>query len=252
MEAVGIIAEYNPFHNGHLHHLLEAKKKSQADASVCVISGNFTQRGETALLNKWKRAELAARCGADLVIELPFVFAVRSAQDFARGGVRLLSQLPAVKSLAFGSEHPDLTLLDKISTTSLSETTKKLLQDNLKTGQTYAAAMVSAVCRQTSIPETILKEPNTILAVEYLNAIKIFSSTLRPLPIKREISHYNDCSIAAPLASAKAIRSELASIVPDENLIRSAVPSIAYACMQTWKSASPGPANLSQLFPALL
>jgi predicted nucleotidyltransferase len=252
MEAVGIIAEYNPFHNGHLHHLLEAKKKAQAEATVCVISGNFTQRGETALLNKWKRAELAARCGADLVIELPFVFAVRSAQDFARGGVRLLSQLPAVKSLAFGSEHPDLTILDKISTAALSESTKKLLQNNLKTGQTYAAAMASAVCRQTSIPETILKEPNTILAVEYLNAIKIFSSNLTPLPIKRETSHYNDSSITAPLASAKAIRNELASIHPDESLIKSAVPKIVYDCMQTWQSTSPESADLSQLFTALL
>ena len=81
MEAVGIIAEYNPFHNGHLHHLQQAKKNSGAEAVVCVISGNFTQRGEAALFDKWKRASLAIECGVDLVIELPFVFAVRSARN---------------------------------------------------------------------------------------------------------------------------------------------------------------------------
>jgi len=192
MEAVGIIAEYNPFHNGHLHHLREAKKQSGAEAAVCVMSGNFTQRGEAALLDKWQRAELAVRCGLDLVIELPLVFALRSAQDFARGGVRLLSQLPAVKSLAFGTEHADLQLLHKISAAAQATSTQLLLQENLKLGQPYAAALAHAIERQCGVSENILREPNTILSVEYLNAIKIFQSPLSPLPIERLISHYAD------------------------------------------------------------
>ena len=225
MEAVGIIAEYNPFHNGHLHHLLEAKKQSGAEAAVCVMSGNFTQRGEAALLDKWQRAELAVRCGLDLVIELPLVFALRSAQDFARGGVRLLSQLPAVKSLAFGTEHADLQLLHKISATAQSASTQLLLQENLKLGQPYAAALAHAIERQCGVSENILKEPNTILSVEYLNAIKIFHAPLTPLPIERIVSHYADSKITASLASAKAIRCEIAAAVPDAMLLKSALPS---------------------------
>lgn len=252
MEAVGIIAEYNPFHNGHLHHLLEAKKQSGAEAAVCVMSGNFTQRGEAALLDKWQRAELAVKCGLDLVIELPVVFALRSAQDFARGGVRLFSQLPAVKSLAFGTEHADLELLHKISAAAQAAATQLLLQENLKTGQPYAAALVHAIERQCGVSENILREPNTILSVEYLNAIKIFQSPLSPLPIERLISHYTDSKITAPLASAKAIRREMAAAVPNAALLASTVPPPVYEALHRLLRRPGQPPSTEYLATALL
>ncbi|MBQ1613948.1 MAG: nucleotidyltransferase family protein, partial [Selenomonas sp.] len=114
MQVTGIIAEYNPFHNGHLYQI--NKIRTQSDARIiAVMSGSFTQRGEATLLDKWERARLAVLCGCDLVLELPFVFACRSAQDFARGGVTLLSRLGIVDTLAFGAEHDDITALTELA-----------------------------------------------------------------------------------------------------------------------------------------
>ena len=115
MAVLGIVAEFNPFHNGHLHLVEEALKKDTFSASVCVMSGNFLQRGEPALCDKWSRAEMAVRCGLDLIIELPFCFAVRSAWYFARGAVNLLAQTGVVTHLAFGSESGDINSLNAIA-----------------------------------------------------------------------------------------------------------------------------------------
>ena len=114
MRVVGIIAEYNPFHNGHLYHLKECKRIAQADAAVIVMSGNFTQRGEPAVLNKWVRSRLAIDCGADLVLELPFAYSVSSAEYFAKGGVGILSGLGCVTHLGFGVEKGDIKDLQAI------------------------------------------------------------------------------------------------------------------------------------------
>ncbi|MGL6015220.1 MAG: nucleotidyltransferase [Selenomonadaceae bacterium] len=251
MEAVGIIAEYNPFHNGHLHHLQQAKKNSGAEAVVCVISGNFTQRGEAALFDKWKRASLAIECGVDLVIELPFVFAVRSAQEFARGGVRLLSQLPGVKTLAFGCEHADLSLLKKISQAALAASTADQLRLHLKAGHSYARSLATALHEKTGVPEALLKDPNTILSVEYLNAIEIFQTGLKPLPIERIIARYHDTEISAPLASATAIRREVFSASPAAPLLQMALPVPSFAAISAISSRKELP-SIEYLLPALL
>lgn len=251
MEAVGIIAEYNPFHNGHLHHLQQAKKNSGAEAAVCVISGNFTQRGEAALFDKWKRARLAVDCGVDLVIELPFVFAVRSAQEFARGGVRLLSQLPGVKTLAFGCEHANLELLRKISQAALDDSTTDQLRLHLKAGHSYARSLASALHEKTGVPEALLKDPNTILSVEYLNAIEIFQTGLTPLPIQRIVAHYHDTEINAPLASATAIRREVFSAAPAAERLQMALPAPAAAMVAAISHHDQLPST-GYLLPALL
>ena len=111
---LGIVCEYNPFHNGHLYHLTESKKITNSDYSVAVISGNFTQRGEPSLVNKWLKTEMALKCGVDLVIELPTVYAISSAENFAHGAIKILDSLNIVDFLAFGSECGDMSVLDDI------------------------------------------------------------------------------------------------------------------------------------------
>jgi len=232
MESIGIIAEYNPFHNGHLHQITEAKKKSKLDYTICIMSGNFTQRGEPALFDKWTRAAMAVKSGVDLVIELPCVFTVRSAQDFARGGIRLLNSLN-IHQISFGSEHADLSLLEKVSAASLDPAITEELHTNLKSGQSYAVALSDALSKTHSIPKNILSQPNTILAVEYLNAIKIFKTKQKALPIERFFAPHHSGKISGNLASASAIRKELYNTSPDFSLIKQSVPLQSYQTIET-------------------
>ncbi len=114
-KVLGIIAEYNPFHNGHLYHLEKSKKDTNSNYSVAVMSGNFTQRGSTALVDKWTRAQDAIRCGVDLVIELPTLYATSSAENFAEGAIKILDSLKVVDYISFGAETPDIEILDKFA-----------------------------------------------------------------------------------------------------------------------------------------
>lgn len=250
MESIGIIAEYNPFHNGHLHQITEAKKKSKIDYTICIMSGNFTQRGEPALFSKWTRAAMAVNSGVDLVIELPCVFTVRSAQDFARGGIRLLSSLN-IRHISFGSENADLSLLEKVSAASLDPAITEELHTNLKSGQSYAAALSDAISKTHSIPATILSQPNTILAVEYLNAIKIFKTKQKVLPIERTALHHSD-SILGKLASAGSIRKELYSSAPNFSLIEQSIPLQTYQTVKAFYPTLPSMDLLSTTILALL
>ena len=165
--AVGIIAEYNPFHAGHAYQI----KKICGAEVVAVMSGSFTQRGSPAILDKWTRARLAVIGGVDLVLELPFISAVRSAQDFARGGIRLLESLGVVDTLAFGAEVANLSAL-KVAASAFEE---KCFSDELKRlmsiGTSYAAAVTKILSSVTRLDEKILRQPNTILAIEYLRAL---------------------------------------------------------------------------------
>lgn len=175
--AVGIIAEYNPFHDGHAFQIAEIRKKIPAAEIIAVMSGSFTQRGTPAVLDKWTRAELAVKGGADLVLELPFTSAVRSAQDFAAGAVRLLSKLKIVDTLAFGAEISDLQKLQAAAAAFAEKSFQKKLRAEITTGVSYAAA-VSKILAST----LDLRLPNTILAVEYLRALP---DTISPLLIPR-------------------------------------------------------------------
>lgn len=210
MKAVGIIAEYNPFHSGHQWQLLTAKALSGCPAAVIVMSGQFVQRGEPALLDKWLRAEMAIRSGADLVIELPAVFSLRSAQYFAAGGVRLLQALGVVSHLSFGVENNDLAALKKLAALADAAHTGSLLRQKLKAGLSYPAALGQVLLAQNQTEASAIAfAPNNILAIEYLRALGRYAPSLIPCPVKRQHAGYHEVEITAPFASATAIRKSI-------------------------------------------
>lgn len=210
MNVVGMIVEYNPFHNGHLWHLNEAKRNSGAQFAIGIMSGNFLQRGEPAIADKWSRAMMAVQAGADLIIELPTVFAVRSAQYFATGGIQLLSRLGVVSHVCFGTETPDLSLLATVANALNKKNVIDLLHQKLKTGQTYAASLTAALSAESGVSANLLQTPNNLLAIEYIRAITAFAPQLRPLAIQRLGTDYHDNRIVSTIASATAIRAALA------------------------------------------
>ncbi len=174
---VGIIAEYNPFHAGHAFQIAEVRKKFPGAAIVAAMSGSFTQRGTPAILDKWTRAKLAVENGVDLVLELPFTTAVRSAQDFATGAVRLLSKLGVVEILAFGAEISDLQKLQQAAAMFAEKSFQQKLKLEMAAGKSYAAAVEKILA-----PIAAVRQPNTILAVEYLRALP---KSIAPLLIPR-------------------------------------------------------------------
>ncbi len=214
MKVLGIIAEYNPFHNGHWHLIEEAKKKQHFDAVLCIMSGNFVQRGEPAVCSKWARAEMALRCGTDLVIELPFIYAVRSAYYFARGAIQSLYGSRIVSHLAFGSEAGNLEPLKYVARILAFEPDeyKLILREKLASGLSYPAARSRALQDylepSQSDLDQLLSGPNNILALEYLRVIEELNLPLMPLTISRKGKAYHDPDLST-LASATAIRSSL-------------------------------------------
>ena len=232
MAITGIIAEYNPFHNGHRYQIQKIKDNDATAKLICVMSGNMTQRGEPAILNKWQRAQLAVKNGIDLVIELPAVYSIRSAQDFAHGGVALLHRLGIVEKLVFGAETNDLSLLHHLAESIDQECTKTQLKYHLQQGCSYAAALSQAIASQdANISEPILKEPNTILAIEYLRALHHMKATITPVVIQRIQAHYTDTSIHGAIASGSAIRTALGKKLPDFQQIRNTVSAAAFAML---------------------
>ena len=228
MRTLGIIAEYNPFHNGHQIHLNMSQKNAQSTASVCIMSGNFTQRGELALFDKWTRAKMAVYGGIDLVIELPVVFAVRSAEAFASAAIRLLNSLEIIDTVAFGAETPDYLLLNKIATSLMDENTIKSFQRHMKSGQSYPTALATAINNILDISPTLLSEPNNILAIEYLKAINQYDCQLSPLIIPRISSHHNNPMIIGNISSATAIRKILYHHPQNISAIKDCVPNSTY------------------------
>ena len=180
----GVIAEYDPFHRGHERHLRLAREKTGADFIVCVMSGSFTQRGMPALLPAHIRAEMALRCGADVVLQLPYAFSVREAEFFALGGVSILNALQCITHLSFGCETEDLSLLQSAAAL-LEQPDEKLneaIQDGLNQGISYAAAQGRAVAERLNIHEKTLDAPNTALALSYLRALLRLNSGIVPVP----------------------------------------------------------------------
>lgn len=204
MQATGIVAEYNPFHNGHLHHLKQTKKYLDQPV-VAVMSGSIMQRGEPALLDKWTRARLAVQNGVDLVIELPAVFSLRSAQYFAQGAAEIFKACGCISYLSCGTENPEF---DFINHSKLIQSTK--FQMHLKAfitqGCSYAAAYEKTLQLLTDT-QLQLQTPNDILALEYCKALQ--DTAIKPLFIKRIAADYNDTSITGSIASASAIRTAI-------------------------------------------
>ena len=207
MQITGIITEYNPFHYGHQYQIKKIRQRQPDSPIIAVMSGSFTQRGDTALLSKWDRADLAIQGGCDLVLELPFAFACRSAQDFARGGVRLLERLGIVNTLAFGAETADLAALQNCAAAMDEPSLQAELHDAIAAGASYAAALTACTAARTAVDTAILRQPNNILAIEYLRCLR--HSPLQPLLIPRQGASYHDACLDSPNASATAIRRAL-------------------------------------------
>lgn len=252
MQAVGVIVEYNPFHNGHKWHIDAAKKRSGCPFVIGVMSGNFVQRGEPAMFDKWKRAEMAIRGGVDLIIELPTVFAVRSAQYFAAGGIRLLHSLGIVSHVCFGAEHADLELLNKIATAANDVNIMNQMHINLQLGNTYASALGQALEKQYNIAGNIISSSNNILAVEYLRAIKKFSPILQPIAVTRQQSKYNDTTITSSFASATAIRQAIIDHMTITDEIKMSVPGTTSEILYDLLSQKRGPVTLSNFSSIIL
>lgn len=215
MKVTGIIAEYNPFHNGHLHHLQEAKRLTGCDYLVIVLSGDFVQRGVPALTDKFSRAQMALACGADLVLELPAPYASGSAEYFAGGAVSLLEQLGVVDFLCFGSECGDLEMLGRAAKVLAEEPPafRSALQEYLKSGYPFPAAREKAfldVCGRDSADAAsgLLSRPNNLLALEYLKALYQSGSKMQPVTVPR-VDNYHETAVLDGFCSATSIRCAL-------------------------------------------
>jgi predicted nucleotidyltransferase len=215
MRAVGLIVEYNPFHNGHLYHLQQSVKITESDAVVAVMSGHFLQRGEPALADKWTRTEMALRGGCDLVIELPAAYSTQAAEWFAYGAVALLDATGVVDALCFGSESGDIGPLRRIARAVAREPEPlpRLLAEALSGGASYPAAYSAAVRRfmeaagDAEAAAFPLEQPNNTLGLHYLLALERLGSAIEPYTIRREKAGYSQADITdARIASATAIR----------------------------------------------
>lgn len=218
MITTAVIAEFNPLHLGHEYIINKARELTNADCMVIVMSGNFTQRGDICLCDKWTRTKAALNCGCDIVIELPFIFATSNAGDFARSSVSILNSLGFVDYLVFGSESGDIALLSStadVLTEEPDEYKDELLR-NISLGMSYPLAREKAYAKYTFnkegyLSETEIKNSNNILALEYLSALSVSKSVIRPITIKRIGAAYNDTSLTETnvFSSAGAIRSSL-------------------------------------------
>ena len=214
MKAVGIIAEYNPFHNGHKYLIEKAKEITGADYAIIVMSGNFTQRGTPAITDKYIRTEMALLNGADLVIELPSHYACSSAEFFATGAITLLNKLGVVDSICFGSESGNITNLYNVAKILADEPEEfqQQLKLFLKRGYSYPMARNQAL--EATIPDfvnymDVIKTPNNILGIEYIKALLRTNSTITPFTVQRIGSCYHDHKLSVAYSSAIAIRQSL-------------------------------------------
>ncbi|MCD8149584.1 MAG: nucleotidyltransferase family protein [Clostridiales bacterium] len=217
MKTAGIIAEYNPFHNGHQFHIEETRRRTGADYIIAVMSGDFVQRGAPALLNKYVRAEMALRHGADLVIELPITAALSSAEGFAMGGVCLLDKLNVTDAVSCGCENAseDTALFQKIVRLLADEPEeyRTLLRAHTKAGVAFPRARELAVSEYfQSIHPDLLSSPNNILAIEYAKAIHTLSDSMKLCLIPRKGGAYHDTHMSEEFSSATAIRRLLLGI----------------------------------------
>ncbi|MBR4027610.1 MAG: nucleotidyltransferase family protein [Lachnospiraceae bacterium] len=214
MKIIGIIAEYNPFHKGHAYQINELRKQTNADYIIIAMSGNFVQRGVPALCDKYTRTKMALSCGADLVLELPTLWATASAEYFAKSGVQLFENTGVVTHLGFGAESSNLEALLQISNILVQEPNEYqiLLSNALKKGVSFPVARKQALfpCLSDSICElelnNLLDSPNNILGIEYLKALQTIKSKIIPILIQRKGAGYHDTSLENILPSATGIR----------------------------------------------
>ena len=235
MNLLGLIVEYNPFHNGHKYHLEKSKEITNATHTVAIMSGSFLQRGEPALFDKYTRAEMAVKNGVDLVIELPTLYACQSAEIFSHGAVATLNSLNCVNSLCFGSEEGNIDILQTISEILVKEPSdfKTTLKNFLDEGIVFPVARSKALYEyiknnhllELSEDELqqVLNSSNNILGIEYIKSLIKLNSSIKPYTITRIASKYNSTDIESNICSATAIRNSLKDNT-DLKLIENVVP----------------------------
>lgn len=217
MRTIGVIAEYNPFHSGHHHQLTELRRVFGPDCTlVCAMSGNWVQRGEPALTDKWSRAAMALAGGADLVLELPTLWAASSAETFAQGGVALLEQTGVVDTLCFGSEAGTLSPLQAAAQCLQSEAWREGLRRYLDLGLSFPAARQKAAEDLIGPSAQCLREPNNNLGIEYLKAMETLGSSMTPYTIPRKGAAHDDGETGkGPHVSASYLRSRILQEDPE-------------------------------------
>lgn len=236
MKAAGIIAEYNPFHNGHKYHLEKVKELTGADFCIVIMSGDFVQHGAPALIDKYSRAKMALLNGADLVLELPVCYATSSAENFAAGAIALLDRLNIVDTVCFGSECGDISVLKTIAEILCEEPEdySEALRNNLKEGMSYPTARNTALTsthKELSAHMNVLESPNNILGIEYIKALLRRKSTITPYTNLRIGNDYHDTRLLQNKSSAIAIRQSLERM---DNLlfIASQVPNSVFQILE--------------------
>lgn len=216
LKKVGVIAEYNPFHNGHLYHLNKVKEMFPDSFLILVLIGNFTQRGEISVINKWDKTKIALNYGYDLVVELPFLFATQSASFYAKGAVEILDKLDC-DYLVFGSELNDVkTLEDLVNTTYENKDYESLVKKYVDNGNNYPLSCSLALKDLTG---KLIDKPNDVLALEYVRCIKLLNSKIKPISIKRT-NDYHEEDINKEITSATSIRRNIKNI----NKIKNTMP----------------------------
>lgn len=251
---VGIIAEYNPFHNGHQYHLEQAKKLCGAEYAIVIMSGDFVQRGEPAMFDKRLRARWALEHGADMVIQLPAAFSLACAERFAAGAVRILAGTNIVTHLCFGGECADIEKLNTCADilSANSEQASLLLREKLAAGLSYPRALNEAVCESGADDmQEIISAPNNILGVEYIKALRRFAPDILPVPLERTTASHRNETLTGEISSAQAIRAALSGSnaerarallsLPDD--IADEIASDSFSLL----SGSPSPDKLSAL-----
>jgi predicted nucleotidyltransferase len=227
MKAVGLIVEYNPFHNGHAFHLQASKEAAKADVVIAIMSGDFLQRGEPALVSKWNRTRMALLNGVDIVFELPYQFAVQKAETFANGAVSILDAA-GCDSLCFGSESGDIqSFFQTIDFLEMHQIQfNQNIQHFVQTGVSYPKAMSLSFQQLTDSNQFLdLTKPNNILGFQYVKSLRLQRSSVKPLTVARKNADYHDEHFSsATIASATSIRKALFGSVTDNTLINQYVP----------------------------
>lgn len=233
-KVLGIIAEYNPFHNGHLFHLEESKKQTGSTYTVAIMSGNFAQRGNTSIIDKWSKAEIALHCGVDLVVELPVLYSISSAENFADGAIKILDALKVVDYISFGAETNDISILQPLADVLYHEPKayKTMLSHELKKGLSFPKARENAVLMYLNDIRkyaNVLSSPNNILGIEYLKALRKYRSSIQPIAIHRATTGYNDLTYTSNMASSTAIRNIIKNNGFD--ILRNLIPAPSYSIL---------------------
>lgn len=250
MKACGLVVEYNPFHYGHLHHLTKSKELANADCIIAVMSGNFLQRGEPAVVDKIHRAKAALQAGADIVLELPYAYTVQYSSHFATGAIRSLHEFGA-SSICFGSEsgeiQPFQDASEKIAKHHVAY--KAYIDDFLKEGMNFPSASAKA-SEQLGITALDVTKPNNILGLSYVQAIAEHNYSMTPLTIKRIKNDYHDQTIASNIASATSIRQEFLAEGMTSR-VQSTIPEATFHALESYYATSSVYHEWEAYFPLL-